>query len=515
MKESRLKKVTYSIVALAVYQITVFVCNLILPRMILTNYGSEYNGVISSITQFLNFVSILRLGVAGATRVELYKSLGTDDNKRTSAIVRATEIYMRRIASVFVVYVIALSLLFPFFVHSSYSFLSIASLVFIISIGTFAQYFFGITYSTLLQADQKLYIYNVIQIVATIANTAISCVLMHFGFSIQIVKFASALIFTASPVALNLYVSKHYNLDKKVAPDNTALTKRKDVVAHSISNIVHENTDITVLTVLTNLKIVSVYSVYHLVINGLKQLMTIFTSGLESAFGDMFVKKQTESLYRNVILYDYLMSSFVIIIFSCAIVLILPFVSVYTRNVTDVQYIVPTYAYIAVIAQAIYCLRVPFLTVVHAAGHYKETKKAAMLEATINLVSSIILTYFFGIVGVGIGTLVANAFRTIHYEWYLSKHLLTNISFKTIIFRVLWVIITSGVIISICQFLIPLNNIQSWISWVRSGFICFIIAVLTWLVSSLLIYKTDLHNAYSLVVRMISHKRKKCAVRLV
>ena len=78
-KQSRLKKATYSVIFLGIYQAVVFICNLILPRFILVAYGSEYNGIVSSITQFLTFISILRLGIAGATRVELYKSLAADD----------------------------------------------------------------------------------------------------------------------------------------------------------------------------------------------------------------------------------------------------------------------------------------------------------------------------------------------------------------------------------------------------------------------------------------------------
>ena len=99
-------------------------------------------------------------------------------------------------------------IVYPLLIDSSYGWLEISSLVFIISIGTFAQYFFGLTYSTLLQADQRLYIYNVIQIVATILNTLIACFLMYLGMSIQIVKFGSATIYTITPIILNIYVRK-------------------------------------------------------------------------------------------------------------------------------------------------------------------------------------------------------------------------------------------------------------------------------------------------------------------
>ena len=79
---------------------------------------------------------------------------------------------------------------------------------------------------------------------------------------------------------------------------------------------------------LTDVKVVSIYAVYNLVMNGLKQLMSIFTSGLESAFGDMFVKKEDDNLYKNLNLYEFFVSAFVVIVFSCAYTLILPFVEI-------------------------------------------------------------------------------------------------------------------------------------------------------------------------------------------
>lgn len=44
-------------------QIVVLICGFVLPRLILVYYGSNTNGLVSSITQFLNLISFLELGV--------------------------------------------------------------------------------------------------------------------------------------------------------------------------------------------------------------------------------------------------------------------------------------------------------------------------------------------------------------------------------------------------------------------------------------------------------------------
>ena len=62
MRKTLLAKNT---IASLVFQITTIVCGFILPRIILQQFGSETNGLISSITQFLGIIGFLELGVGG------------------------------------------------------------------------------------------------------------------------------------------------------------------------------------------------------------------------------------------------------------------------------------------------------------------------------------------------------------------------------------------------------------------------------------------------------------------
>lgn len=40
-------------------QITILICGFVVPKLIITNFGSNVNGLISSITQFLAYISLL------------------------------------------------------------------------------------------------------------------------------------------------------------------------------------------------------------------------------------------------------------------------------------------------------------------------------------------------------------------------------------------------------------------------------------------------------------------------
>lgn len=478
-----------------------------MPRFLLLHFGSDYNGVASSITQFLNFITILQFGIAGATRFSLYKVLAENDIKGISGIINATEKYMRKIGLVLLVYIGVLAFAYPYIASTALPAFEVGLLVLIIGASSFSQYFFGITYQILLTADQRQYIYHIIATVATCLNTAIAVVLMKTGQNIFIVKAGSAIIFVMVPVILSAYVRKTYKIDRTVPPDKTALKNRWDVMWHSIANIVHDNTDLVVLTVFADVKQVSVYTVHYLVINGLYKILSIFTNSLEAAFGNMFAKKEYKTAYKNLEIYEFFMCSFVSVVFSCALVLIVPFVKLYTKEIDDVNYIEPLFAAIAVVAQMVMCIRQPYLTVVRAAGHYKQTKNGALMEAGLNIVISVILTHFFGIVGVAVGTLAANLFRTLQFANYLKKDIL-NRPFRKPLLMMLWTAFNVSVIYIASQFILNTVVIDSWFNWVLAGAVCCVLAFAVTLLTAFVCCRKNLTVSLNLMKSLLL-KRKR------
>lgn len=482
-----------------------------MPRLFLVNFGSDYNGVINSVAQLLNFITVLQFGIAGSTRFALYKVLADNDVKGISGIVVATEKYMRKIGFVLLAYIGVLALIYPYFASTSISAFDSGMLVLIIGASTFSQYFFGITYQILLTADQKLYIYNFIAIIATVTNTLVAIILMKAGQNIFVVKLGSTIIYFLVPVILSFYVKKSYKIDKSVPQDKTAIKSRWDVMWHTIANIVHENTDLVVLTVLTSTKQVSVYTVYYLVINGIYKVLSIFTNSLEAAFGNMFARKEKDTAYKNLELYEFFMCSFVSVVFSCALVLIVPFVKLYTNQVTDVNYIEPAFAIVAVTAQMIMCLRQPYLTVVRAAGHYKQTKNGAFVEAFLNIIVSVVLTYFFGIVGVAVGTLVANLFRTLQFVIYLKKNIVERPVVKPLL-MMLWTAINVVSMYFISTVVLRIINIDSWYDFVIAGISNFAIASFVTVLTSLLFCRNNLHMITAVAKKMLKKRKGKKSV---
>lgn len=407
-----------------IYQLTVIACGFILPKLFLTYYGSEVNGLVSSITQFLGFIALCECGVGAVVQSTLYKPLAENDTLAISQIVVSSDRFFRKLAYLLVAYVLLLMIIYPFITIKSFGYFYTMQLIFVISINTFAQYYFGMTNRLLLIADQLGFLQYSLQTVLLILNTISCVVLIKHSASIQLVKLVTSLIFMMQPFILMLVVKRAYNIDRKIKLTEEPIKQKWNGLSQHIASVVLQNTDIVVLTLFSSLKNVSIYAVYNLIVTGIKQIILALTNGVQSMYGNMLAKDEMEELNSNFSQFEWIMHTCITLIFTVTSVLILPFVMVYTKGVSDANYNVPAFAYLIVCAQAAYCMRLPYNIMVLAAGHYRQTQTSAIIEATINVVLSIALVFAYGLVGVAIGTFVAMMYRTIYFVIYLSKNIL-------------------------------------------------------------------------------------------
>lgn len=82
----RNKLLAKNTVASLIAQITTLICGFILPRLFLQHFGSEVNGLVNSIVQFLSVISFLELGVGAVVESSLYKPLAEKDNQQISKV---------------------------------------------------------------------------------------------------------------------------------------------------------------------------------------------------------------------------------------------------------------------------------------------------------------------------------------------------------------------------------------------------------------------------------------------
>ena len=504
---TRSKKLILNTATSLLYQIVGIVCGFILPRILLETYGSAVNGAVSSITQFLGFITLCECGVGAVVQSALYKPLAENDTSEYSRIYRSSERFFRKIAWILVIYAAALMGVYPIIVLGEFDYFFTFFLVFVISISSFAQYYFGMTYRLFLSADQLGFIQLSLQSVLQIVNTVLSIVMMRSGASIHAVKLMTSLLFTLQPIVYTVAARKFYRIDRGIALTEEPLKQKWNGLAQHVASVVLGNADTVILTLFSTLENVSVYGIYHLVVNGVKQIVVSLTSGIQALLGNMLAKKEEKALLSAFSAFEWGMHTVVTIAFTVTGLLILPFVRVYTAGITDADYVVPTFAVLITLAQAAYCLRLPYNVMVLAAGHYKETQMSAIIEAVINVVLSILFVARFGLVGVAVGTLAAMAYRTVYLAWYLKKQILHRPISFFLMHLAVDVVIAGFSVGAVLLFpsLYTLGAI-TYGAWIVLAVKVGVTALLTSLLVNLLVYRKDCAAFARLVLTRLRRK---------
>ena len=114
-------------------------------------------------------------------------------------------------------------------------------------------------------------------------------------------------------------------------------------------------------------------------------------------------------------------------------------------------------------------LRQPGLTIICAAGHYKQTQWRAVLEAIINLSVSLLLIGRFGICGVLLGTCASYLYRTTDVITYTAKHFLPG-TLRRSFMRILRNAAVAG-IMTVLGFRFVLPAVSSWLGLIIAAVI--------------------------------------------
>ena len=481
-------------------EFVMLICDFILPRQILLSYGSDVNGLVTSITQFLGFIALTEMGVGAVVKSALYKPLATGDEAETSRILKSAGVFFHKIGRILVLYVALLCVIFPFISESVFDYAFIIPLIIAVSISSIAQYYFGIVNQLLLTADQRSYVYLLLNSVSMVVNTAASVFLMRAGAGIQTVKFAAAIVLLIKPIGMAVYVNRHYVIDRAIELHNEPIKQKWNGIAQHIAAFVLSHTDVIVLTTFSTFKNVSIYNTYYIVVAGMRRLLTTAMTGVDALFGNLYAKNDP-ALQRHFAMYEWIMHTGVTLLFSVTALLICPFISVYTKGVNDANYIQPLFGALLVAAYGAYCIRLPYNTMVLAAGHYKETQTSAIIEAVLNVVISIILVRKYGLYGVAVGTLIAMLYRSCYLALYLSKAIMYR-PFTNYLKHILVDAIVIVLVVFSTRWMLAAVN--GYLEWIILAIKVFIVAAVEVVIINGVIYNTEFRDT----IKTVKLKRK-------
>lgn len=429
----RSKKSLYNLIFGVGNQLVVLCVGLIVPRFFIMSYGSEINGLQSSIAYIYTYIALLEAGIGTATLQALFGTLGRENREETNEILSATNIQYKKIAIMYATCMIIFALVYPNTITTSISKVTISLMILLSGVSSLLSFLFYGKFIVLLQADGRSYIVSFIGLANYLLTNAIKIVFIIKGYSIISIYIGATLVSFAVVIFYYFYRRKYYNwVSYQEQPKIEAIAQSKNVLVHQIANIVCNSTDVLVLTyVARDLKLVSIYNLYIMVFDAVKSIISNIFSSVQFIMGQTY-NKDIELYRKYHQIYEVCDFAVSFSLYSTAYVLVLPFMKIYTKGIHDINYIDPYLPLLFVTVKLLTSAREPAALVINYAGHFKKTQNRAIIETIINVIVSIVCVYFWGIYGVLIGTIVALLYRTIDMYLYSSRRFLQRSPWQSI-----------------------------------------------------------------------------------
>lgn len=428
----KFKKTVFNLLSSSMSQFLTLVVAFLLPRLYIVSYGSEVNGLLSSISQIFAYFALLEAGVGAATQQALYKYFADYNTKRINEILAATNYYYKRIGCYYLLLVVGVAVVYPYLVPVELNHLLVTGTIILIGSGSVINFWFQGKYRILLTAEGKGFINDNISMVAITTTNIIKIVLLLRGYNIIIIQVGYLIVSLGQAVVYGIIIKKKYPwIDFSVSPDFQAISQSKAVLVHQITSLVFNNTDMLLLTfVCRDLKIVSLYSIYGLIYNNIDNITATLNAAYKPLLGQLYFenrKKFTEIFEISEVFY----MAFSFSLYFVAFLLTPWFVNIYTSG-ADMSYADFWVPVLFVTMKLLAQMRRPLMGIIDLAGDFKKTQGRTVAEMLINLGSSIILIWKFGIYGVLSGTILALLYRCIDVLIYVPKHLVEHSPFLTV-----------------------------------------------------------------------------------
>lgn len=479
-----------------VYQGVVLIAGFITPKIMLTQYGSELNGLISSITQFIVYFNLLEAGLSASITYSLYKPLTDQNTSKINAIVSAAKHFYTVVGWMFAVLTFGLAIIYPFFIKTSMlSPVLVGILIAVLGASGILDFFSMAKYRTLFVADQKNYMVSLASCASLILTTVIICVCGYFRVNIVVMRTISIFPIVVRSLILFLFAKKRYPyLNFKVAPDNSALSKRWDALFLEVLGVMRNTMPSILLTIFSSLKNISIYQIFNMVMGALSSLFGVFVNALPSSFGNIIAQKEQKTLQKVYQEFEFLYYMSISWAYSVSFVMIMPFIRLYTSNVVDANYDLPLVGFLMVLDGFLYNLKTPQGMLIISAGMYRETRFRTLAQLLIMVILGVVLVPYCGIVGVVLASSFSNLYRDIDLLFFVPRRI-TQLPVRYTLFRQLQALFCLFVVVASASiFQLPS---QSALGWVVSAFLVGIYAAVVILSVGFLFNKKQLYSVWA------------------
>lgn len=438
-------------VAFLSYILTI-IFGMIAQVVFIDNLGTEYLGLNGLFTNVIAMLGIAELGIGNAIIYNLYKPIAKNDIEQVKSLMIFYKNCYRVVAIIVFTIGILLIPFLSFFVGKVTVPVNITFIYLLFLIDIVCSYLLSYKRSILF-ATQNNYIINLTHIGYTIITNILQIIILIFTKNYYLylgIKIITRLLenIAISYIANTKYsyiLDKNYvKLDKKTKKD--ILKKIKALFFHKIGGFVVLGSDNIIISKFLGLVSVGLYSNYYMIINAIQSIFGQVMQATTASIGNMLVTENKDKylqVFQKIRFLNFWISCFASI---SILVIMQSFIVIWIGK----EYLLSTFVLMILVLNLFQKLmRYSFSNFKEAAGIFYEDRFVPLVEATLNIIASIILCKWYGLAGVFIGTVISDlALWCYSYPKYVYKKLFDRnyieYAKETIGYIILFVLIASG-----------------------------------------------------------------------
>lgn len=430
MSQSRIKNTSRNFIYAVILQIVKIALMFIVRIVFVYKLGEEYLGVNGLFTNVIGILSLADLGITTALMYSLYKPLAENNEQKIKEYIA----YFRKVYYVIALIITVLGLaIIPFlkYLVNLPSEMPDIYLYYILLLANSIISYLFIYKTTLLSADQKMYIINRYDIIFQFILSIMQIVVLVFWKSFIGYLVSNIVCTILSNIVKAKKTDEIYPYLKQNSQTTLSKQERKQIFSnlfslsfYKIGGIIQTNTDSIITSIFVGTVAVGYYSNYSTIILSVTTFLTMVFTSLKASVGNYLVFKKEEEqlkLFNMLEVYNYWLVAFCSI---CFIVLIPDFINICFGEDYILSFAVLIWAvlnfYTSNIRQSLWTYR-------ETMGVFKKTKYVTIITAIINIGLSILLGYFFGLAGIIAATVIARMI----YAWWKEPLVIYKDYFKS------------------------------------------------------------------------------------
>lgn len=422
---SRSKKVVYNTLTAVLNMVVVQVVSLVVSVKVLEVYGADFHGLNSILSNVMIWVLLLEGGLTTATTVALYKPYIHGDKDRCNNILSASRIQYERIGLLIFIVGAIIAFVYPLVINSNIPYWDICLMFLIMSFSTAFGVYYTRKYAVMYSVTQNEYVQQLVSIAISILGSVVIYVIAISGAHYLWVRTVYMITAVVTGITIAIIIRRKYkHLCYKVEPDMDSLRGTKHVVAQKLTSVVRTSAPSIFISVFDTTVAASIYAVNMYGYNFVRSIMNNVLNSTQSGIGQVVAEKNEEGIYEVFRSFEYVMITIVVWLMGTAMAVMIPFVNLYTKNVTGVEYISYFLWIMLPINYAIQVFHLPSGVIINMNAKFKEDKNFQISSMLTMLVVMCLAGYFYGLNGIVLGATVGSIMLAIQEIHFARKYLL-------------------------------------------------------------------------------------------